>query len=137
MIEKIKITGAILEDDYDVSIMIGKTFDRIDRIEKENWFDYNDGLLFTTTEGEKYLMIHDQDCCESVYIEDIEGDLTDLIGSPILKAEEVKNDQVRDEYGGTHTWTFYKFATVKGYVTIRWHGESNGYYSEEVGFYKI
>ena len=32
---------------------------------------------------------------------------------------------------------WYKFGTIKGYVTVRWYGESNGYYSEEVNFERV
>lgn len=98
----------------------------------------NDELIFTTNEGEIFKAYHDQDCSESVRIEDVEGDLNDLIGTPILQAEEVTNsDEPKpDEYDETFTWTFYKLATIKGYVTIRWLGESNGYYSESVSFCK-
>lgn len=79
-------------------------------------------------------MHHYQDCCETVEINDIAGDLSDLIGSPLLMAEEVtsREDQDVKFIDQSFTWTFYKFATVKGYVTIRWLGTSNGYYSERV-----
>ena len=97
-------------------------------------------LIFTLDNGEKYRLYHEQDCCEGVSIEDIIGDLDDLIGSPILMAEEVTHGNENPEgvpykgYQDSFTWTFYKLATIKGYVTIRWYGESNGYYSESVYF---
>lgn len=71
------------------------------------------------------------------------GDLNDLVGSPILMAEESTNrkehppDFKHPNGLDSFTWTFYRFATVKGYVNVRWLGESNGYYSESVSFRKV
>jgi len=78
--------------------------------------------------------LHHQDCCESVYIEDICGDLQDLVGAPLVEAEEVSNYEAEplSEHEESHTWTFYRFRTRKGSVTVRWYGSSNGYYSESV-----
>jgi hypothetical protein len=93
-------------------------------------------------ETDRYVFFHSQDCCESVSINDIVGDLSDLVGEPLLVAEEVSGESpvgFEDEYHESVTWTFYKFATRKGYVDVRWLGESNGYYSESVdlGYEKV
>ncbi len=105
----------------------------------------NKQIIFTVDNDEQYKLYHDQDCCESVMVEDIVGDLSDLVGSPIQMAEEVAYEQNKipkglkasGSYDDSFSWTFYKLATIKGYVTIRWLGESNGYYSESVDFKKI
>ena len=98
-----------------------------------------DEMVFTDSIGSQYKLYHNQFCCESVEIEDIVGDLNDLIGETITMAEESSNseDKMEREIDESFTWTFYKLATIKGYVTIRWLGESNGYYSERVDFVKL
>lgn len=113
----------------------GKTFTSISPAKAED-----DAIGFYMADGSYYLMYHDQSCCESVYIESIVGDLQDLVGEPILLAEEVCNEDGAkpagwepDKYCDSYTWTFYKLATRKGYVDIRWFGTSNGWYSESVG----
>ena len=45
-----------------------------------------DTIEFETDKGEKYEMFHDQNCCESVSIEEIIGDMKDLLNVPILLA---------------------------------------------------
>lgn len=113
-----------------IEFLLGKTLSKIDINEDK------DIMLFHTTDGELYKMYHDQECCEDVYIEDIAGDLDNLIGEKLVMAEVATNSGDTDDYD-TYTWTFYKFATIKGYVTIRWYGTSNGYYSEEVSFERV
>lgn len=117
----------------------GKVLTRIKGLEEGNNVVY-----FYTSDGDIYKMYHEQDCCESVSIDDVCGDVEDLINAPILLAECVCSDENPEdvsesilEYQESFTWTFYKLSTMKGDVTIRWYGESNGYYSESVDFVKI
>jgi hypothetical protein len=101
--------------------LINKTFSKVYQIEDEIHFEFADKT--------GYKLYHQQDCCERVYIESVTGDLSDLENTPILWATE-NTSTIHDVESGT--WTFYKFATIKGYVDIRFNGESNGYYSESV-----
>lgn len=115
------------------STLLGKTLSQIDV--------RDDYITFYTTDNKKFYMFHEEDCCESVQIDDIIGiDINELIGDPILVAEERSNrdDPPLPFYGDTsYTWTFYELATIKGAVTIRWFGSSNGYYSESVSLYEV
>ena len=97
-------------------------------------------VIFTADDGRQFKMYHRQECCESVYLaesvfESATGTIEDMLHTPILVAEEVITE-VSTDYGSS-THTFYKLATLKGYLTLRWIGESNGYYSERVDFEQI
>lgn len=95
-----------------------------------------DELIFELENGKKYRFYHEQYCCESVYIEDISGDINNLIGKVILKFEERTQHNEIDDYN-SRTWTFYDIETIDHHIQIRWWGISNGYYSESVDFEEI
>ncbi len=122
-----------------VKDLLGKT---CTSVKQEIGFD-GDCIIFTLDDGTQWQLYHEQDCSESVSIEDICGDLTDLVGTPLTMAEESSQSNENPpgvevpSYQDSFTWTFYRFATVKGYVTIRWYGVSNGYYSEHVSFGEV
>lgn len=97
-------------------------------------------MVFKTDSGRTFQLIHHQDCCEDVSINDICGDLQDLIGTPILQAEENSNKGESTGTGWDHktsTWTFYRISTMRGQVVIRWFGTSTGEYSESAEFEEV
>jgi len=97
--------------------LVGETFTQVDQ-DRET-------LTLTRADGTGFRFHHLQECCESVYLEDVVGDLGDLLGTPVVKAEETSNQEDDAD------WTFYHLATARGTVTLRWCGESS-YYSTRV-----
>jgi len=118
-------------------------------------------IEFYTKDGQHFRLTYHQECCASCSVEEIVGDVRDLIGSPILLAEDVSSKEPDEatlaerrseyeKYGKNYhyttfdhflssqyeseTWCFYKLSTIKGSVTIRWYGSSNGCYSESATF---
>lgn len=85
-------------------------------------------IIFRSEEGD-FVLKHEQNCCEKVYLSEIVGDLTDFIGKQILDAEEAT--QKCDDNYTSNSWTFYKLRADYAYATIVFRGSSNGYYSEK------
>ena len=94
-------------------------------------------VLFYMADGRVYKLWHEQDCCESVHLAEVEGNLDDLLDVPLGLAELVTQEGERGEYDESSTWSFYKLAGQFGYATLRWLGTSNGYYSETVSFAEV
>ena len=117
-------------DDIKFEELKGATIAAIEKTDEEVTMALADGRIVT--------LYHSQSCCENVWLEDVVGELGDLVGTPLLLAEESgstdrPDDLKAEEYSPeSETWTFYRMGTINGTVVLRWCGQSNGYYSEEV-----
>lgn len=117
-------------------------FEDLKYLELEKVTATKDEMFFHITDGRVFRLYHSQDCCEDVNIEDITGDLEDLVGEVLMATEAVGGaDSLHPPPEGrgcdSYLWTFYRIGTVKGTVVVRWFGESNGYYSEGVSFEEV
>lgn len=131
--------------DIDFADFVGKVINKVELDDDEQV------LTFTCDNGEEIAMLHFQDCCEDVFLEDVEGDFDDIIGTEVVTAYETSHQGCDGKMDGDHdedsfvaalkgldfsgescTWTFYHIATNRGSVVLRWYGSSNGYYSESV-----
>lgn len=86
--------------------MYGLVFDEVYVDE----YDGSDALIFRNKDVE-FRFCHYQDCCETVMIEEIFGDLSDLVGEQLYFLDESSAEEERNERA---VWTFYKFGTRKG-----------------------
>ena len=82
-------------------------------------------------------IFHEQDSCEVVTLEvdsQLESECKEMVGA-VLTTFECVSSRLDSNYDfESQTWTFYRIACGHyGSVVLKWQGESNGYYSEEVG----
>lgn len=89
--------------------------------------------IFVKTNHEKEVISriefgHDQDCCELVRLYEYHGSIQ--AGEKLIDIKVTTDNY--DEAYESGTWTFITIETDKSTLTLRFLGESNGYYSEEV-----
>lgn len=111
----------------------GKTIQEIRGCKK-----HSDEVTIKFTDGSCLKFYHRQDCCETVLLEDFDATPEDLVNAKIISIEERISYSGKDEikplntWDESYTWSFYVIKTSKFTMTLRWYGESNGWYSETV-----
>ena len=108
----------------------GKTIQEIRGCKK-----HSDEVTIKFTDGTCLKFYHQQDCCETVLLEDFDATPEDLVNANIISIEErVSRNEIKplNDWDESYTWTFYIIKTSKFTMSMRWYGESNGWYSETV-----
>jgi hypothetical protein len=80
-----------------------KTIKFIKGLEEES-----DEVLFYCNDGSIYKMYHEQECCECVSIDDVSGNVDDIIGSKILQADVYTKDMEdeREDADSSFKWAY-------------------------------
>lgn len=111
----------------------GKTIQEIRGCKK-----HSDEVTIKFTDGTCLKFYHRQDCCETVLLEDFDATPEDLVNANIISIEErisySNENEIKplNSWDESYTWSFYVIKTSKFTMTMRWYGESNGWYSETV-----
>jgi hypothetical protein len=108
------------------SDLVGEVLDAVDIDREENQ------ILLTTRSGRRFMVYHEQDCCESVRMVGQNGSFDKLIGKPIVEARDIAVDTSEEAIDSSQTTTTLVFRVDDQTVISRWIGDSNGYYSESV-----
>jgi hypothetical protein len=108
------------------SALVGEVLDSVDIDREENQ------ILLTTRSGRKFLVYHEQDCCETVAISGQDGNFDKLIGKPLIEARDIAVDTSEEAIDSSQTTTTLVFRVDDQTVISRWVGDSNGFYSESV-----
>jgi hypothetical protein len=120
----------------ELEAIIGETVVGIDFFNGLRYSSLPKEVLITMKSGKQLRLYHDQDCCETVELVSINGDICKLIGKPILSTElgvdeDYDGPEISDDSGTETKITLRCDAET---VIMRWIGESNGYYGEDVDF---
>lgn len=100
--------------------------------------DLGDSVLITTECGRQFLITHNQQCCENVFQESVDGKWESLIGKVIVHVSQ--SESPGDDDDGlllSQTNTTIILAVDDSTVISRWVGTSNGYYSERVDILEL
>lgn len=122
----------------DISALEGKVLTEIQTLPTDS--PMTEELVFICDDGTHYRMGFERDGHPNTYLEDIAGDLADLVGSPVLCAAEDTNQDAPRPEGETderYNWCFYNLATAKGHVTLRWYASNEANYSACVDFLEM
>jgi hypothetical protein len=97
-------------------------------------------LIIEVEDGRRFSFCHEQDCCESVSVYSVDGNLKELQGKKLVRIDcdnVDPDDYVLGEHVDSYTFTNVRFITDEQTSLVRWFGESNGYYGEGISFSEL